>query len=92
VRPKILTATEHRDNRRGAVAGVPVGGSVRVLPVNHGSGGERGGTDGGGADDGQIVGTLLAAGPFLTCTGFNKAHHRAVQASSSVGGLSLQHC
>jgi hypothetical protein len=64
-----VTATGHRDNRRGSAVGVPGGGSVRVLPINHGSGSERGGADGGDARDGQIAGTLLAAGPFLTLLG-----------------------
>jgi hypothetical protein len=42
-----VTATQDGDNRRGAAGGVPGGGSLRVLPVNHGSDGERGGADSG---------------------------------------------
>jgi hypothetical protein len=73
-----MTTTGHRDNRKGAAGGVSGDGSVRVLRGDHRSGGERGGADGGGAGDGRILGTLLAAGPFSTCAGLNKARHRAV--------------
>jgi hypothetical protein len=64
VRSKFVTATGNGDNRRGTAGGVPGGGSVRVLPVNHGSGGERGGADSGGAGDGQIVGTADCGAVF----------------------------
>jgi hypothetical protein len=71
VGPKIVTATRHRDSRRGAAGGVPGGGSVRGLPVNHGSVGGCGRVYARWSNG-------VVAGPFLTCARLKKVCHRAV--------------